>query len=382
MIQNYFNRFEKMITPREHNQSSLIKSLNKKNNKSNKNSRFVTTTILGGITDPEEIKTYYTEERKNNMFLRLENSENIKKIKEQQQEILRLTEENMKNKFEIEQNRDYILKMEKMISKLKDDLYNKNKILFDKKNNNSFSTTKLLGISTITNNINVEGNNEINSENFNKLKKEIKDLRTFKNKIFEISKDYDNINQQIFVSLGKIQKLSEELNKYYYNKVNDDYLTINYDFEIDCHENVHKTIQEIFIYISKFLKNKQEEFNYLIQIKDIKVNEISKQKKQLEEKNIKLNEIIFEKDNKIANLENEKSILTEIKKEELDKKIREKKRQIRKHTKSFSEEQTGRNVKDQMIRAQKSLVRSIYKIEKGFKENKIKEELIEKMKKF
>ena len=35
-----------------------------------------------------------------------------------------------------------------------------------------------------------------------------------------------------------------------------------------------------------------------------------------------------------------------------------------------------------MIRAQKSLVRSIYKIEKGFKENKIKEELIEKMKKF
>ena len=173
-----------MITPREHNQSSLIKSLNKKNNKSNKNSRFVTTTILGGITDPEEIKTYYTEERKNNMFLRLENSENIKKIKEQQQEILRLTEENMKNKFEIEQNRDYILKMEKMISKLKENLYNKNKILFDKKNNNSFSTTKLLGISTITNNINVEGNNEINSENFNKLKKEIKDLRTFKNKIF------------------------------------------------------------------------------------------------------------------------------------------------------------------------------------------------------
>ncbi len=35
-----------------------------------------------------------------------------------------------------------------------------------------------------------------------------------------------------------------------------------------------------------------------------------------------------------------------------------------------------------MIRAQKSLVRCIYKIEKGFKnDNKLKEELIEKMKK-
>ena len=381
MIQNYFNHYEKMISPREYNQATLIKNLNKKKNQSNKNSRYVTSTILGGITDPDEIKTYYTEERKNNMFLRLENSENIKKIKEQQQEILKLTEENIKNKFELEQNRDYILKMEKMISKLKDELYQKNKIIFDKKNN-SFSTTKLLGISTITS-PNSNNNEEITSEHYKKLKNEIKELRTFKNKIFQISKIYDNINQEIFAALGKIQKLSEELNKSYYNKVNDDYLTINYDFEINCHENIHKTIQEIFNYISKFLKNKQDEFNYLIQTKDIKLDEITKQKKNLEERIIKLNESIFEKDNKITNLENEKSILTEIKKEELEKKLKEKKKQIRKHTKSFSEQQTGRNVKEQMLRAQKSLVRSMYKIEKGFsKDPKLKDELIEKMKKY
>ena len=381
MIQNYFNHYEKMISPREYNQATLIKNLNKKKNQSNKNSKYVTSTILGGITDPDEIKTYYTEERKNNMFLRLENSENIKKIKEQQQEILKLTEENIKNKFELEQNRDYILKMEKMISKLKEDLYQKNKIIFDKKNN-SFSTTKLLGISTITS-PNSNNNEEITSEHYKKLKNEIKELRIFKNKIFQISKIYDNINQEIFAALGKIQKLSEELNKSYYNKVNDDYLTINYDFEINCHENIHKTIQEIFNYISKFLKNKQDEFNYLIQTKDIKLDEITKQKKNLEERIIKLNESIFEKDNKITNLENEKSILTEIKKEELEKKIREKKKQIRRHTKSFSEQQTGRNVKEQMLRAQKSLVRSMYKIEKGFsKDPKLKDELIEKMKKY
>ena len=381
MIQNYFNHYDKMISPREYNQSTLIKNLNKKKNQSNKNSKYATSTILGGITDPDEIKTYYTEERKNNMFLRLENSENIKKIKEQQQEILKLTEENIKNKFELEQNRDYILKMEKMISKLKDELYQKNKIIFDKKNN-SFSTTKLLGISTITS-PNSNNNEEITSEHYKKLKNEIKELRTFKNKIFQISKIYDNINQEIFAALGKIQKLSEELNKSYYNKVNDDYLTINYDFEINCHENIHKTIQEIFNYISKFLKNKQDEFNYLIQTKDIKLDEIMKQKKNLEEKIIKLNESLFEKDNKISNLENEKSILTEIKKEELEKKIREKKKQIRRHTKSFSEQQSGRNVKDQMVRAQKSLVRSMYKIEKGFvKDPKLKDEIIGKMKKY
>ena len=36
-----------------------------------------------------------------------------------------------------------------------------------------------------------------------------------------------------------------------------------------------------------------------------------------------------------------------------------------------------------MLRAQKSLVRSIYKIEKGFsKDPKLKDELIEKMKKY
>ena len=381
MIQHYFNHYDKMISPKEYNQSTLIKNLNKKKNQSNKNSKYVTSTILGGITDPDEIKTYYTEERKNNMFLRLENSENIKKIKEQQQEILKLTEENIKNKFELEQNRDYILKMEKMISKLKEDLYQKNKIIFDKKNN-SFSTTKLLGISTITS-PNSNNNEEITSEHYKKLKNEIKELRIFKNKIFQISKIYDNINQEIFAALGKIQKLSEELNKSYYNKVNDDYLTINYDFEINCHENIHQTIQEIFNYISKFLKNKQDEFNYLIQTKDIKLDEITKQKKNLEERIIKLNESIFEKDNKITNLENEKSILTEIKKEELEKKLKEKKKQIRKHTKSFSEQQTGRNVKEQMLRAQKSLVRSMYKIEKGFsKDPKLKDELIEKMKKY
>ncbi len=381
MIQNYFNHYDKMISPREYNQSTLIKNLNKKKNQSNKNSKYATSTILGGITDPDEIKTYYTEERKNNMFLRLENSENIKKIKEQQQEILKLTEENIKNKFELEQNRDYILKMEKMISKLKDELYQKNKIIFDKKNN-SFSTTKLLGISTITS-PNSNNNEEITSEHYKKLKNEIKELRTFKNKIFQISKIYDNINQEIFAALGKIQKLSEELNKSYYNKVNDDYLTINYDFEINCHENIHKTVQEIFNYISKFLKNKQDEYNYLIQTKDIKLDEVMKQKKNLEEKIIKLNESLFEKDNKISNLENEKSILTEIKKEELEKKIREKKKQIRRHTKSFSEQQSGRNVKDQMVRAQKSLVRSMYKIEKGFvKDPKLKDEIIGKMKKY
>ena len=381
MIQNYFNHYEKMISPREYNQATLIKNLNKKKNQSNKNSRYVTSTILGGITDPDEIKTYYTEERKNNMFLRLENSENIKKIKEQQQEILKLTEENIKFKFELEQNRDYILKMEKMISKLKDELYQKNKIIFDKKNN-SFSTTKLLGISTITS-PNSNNNEEITSEHYKKLKNEIKELRTFKNRIFQISKIYDDINKDIFAALGKIQKLSEELNKSYYNKVNDDYLTINYDFEISSHENIHKTIQEIFNYISKFLKNKQDEFNYLLQTKDIKLDEVTKQKKNLEERIVKLNESLFEKDNKISNLENEKSILTEIKKEELEKKLRDKKKQIRKHTKSFSEQQTGRNVKEQMIRAQKSLVRSMYKIEKGFvKDPKLKDELIEKMKKY
>ena len=315
------------------------------------------------------------------MFLRLENSENIKKIQEQQKEILKLTEENIKFKFELEQNRDYILKMEKMISKLKDELYQKNKIIFDKKNN-SFSTTKLLGISTITS-PNSNNNEEITSEHYKKLKNEIKELRTFKNKIFQISKIYDDINKDIFAALGKIQKLSEELNKSYYNKVNDDYLTINYDFEISSHENIHKTIQEIFNYISKFLKNKQDEFNYLLQTKDIKLDEVTKQKKNLEERIIKLNESLFEKDNKISNLENEKSILTEIKKEELEKKLRDKKKQIRKHTKSFSEQQTGRNVKEQMIRAQKSLVRSMYKIEKGFvKDPKLKDELIERMKKY
>ena len=68
MIQHYFNHYDKMISPKEYNQSTLIKNLNKKKNKSNKNSRYVTSTILGGITDPDEIKTYYNEERKNNMF--------------------------------------------------------------------------------------------------------------------------------------------------------------------------------------------------------------------------------------------------------------------------------------------------------------------------
>ena len=38
------------------------------------------------------------------------------------------------------------------------------------------------------------------------------------------------------------------------------------------------------------------------------------------------------------------------KKEELEKKIRQKQKQMRKKNKSFSKEQTGRNVKDQMIR--------------------------------
>ena len=155
MIQNYFQAYDKMIYPNKYNSNQLLTKFNKKQQiKENNNNN-----LNNEITDSNELKQYFTEERKTNMFLRLENFQDQKKISELEKKILKLSEENLKYKIEFSNNANYIIKMEKMIQKLKIDNYNKYKIKFEKElNKNDFSLNIDNSLSNIT-----KDNNKINN---------------------------------------------------------------------------------------------------------------------------------------------------------------------------------------------------------------------------
>ena len=164
MIQNYFQAYDKMIYPNKYNPNQLLTKFNQKQQiKENNNNN-----LNNEIIDSNELKQYFTEERKTNMFLRLENFQDQKKISELEKKILKLSEENLKYKTELSNNANYIIKMEKMIQKLKIDNYNKYKIKFEKElNKNDFSLNIDNSLSNIT-----KDNNKINNEEYEKIKKE------------------------------------------------------------------------------------------------------------------------------------------------------------------------------------------------------------------
>ena len=146
MIQRYFQTYDKMIFPAKFDAQIEINR-----------------------DDQEKIddfKQCFSQERKNNMFLRLENFQEQKKICELQKEILVLSQENLRLKNEMSKNADYILKMEKMIQKLK--VYNKYKSKFENEINKNFGES----FSNIS--------NENKIDEYEKIKRENKSLKSLK----------------------------------------------------------------------------------------------------------------------------------------------------------------------------------------------------------
>ena len=204
------------------------------------------------------------EYKKKNNFLK-DKISNLKKkiiLLEDDNEFLKKQSENYK-KYEQESS-NYILSLEKEIFNLE------NEIKIIKMNNQ---------------------NNSIIENEMNLIKNENNDLKEFRKKIFQLSKNYSDINNKALELFKKLAILFNEL------KVDDEKMIKNYGFV-----NIHTSLEGLINIIIRDNKLKQDEFNLLIKEKDNEIEKIKLQLINMEKSNELLKSQIKKKENIIKDL--------------------------------------------------------------------------------
>lgn len=123
-------------------------------------------------------------------------------------------------------------------------------------------------------------NEDLQNSLYNKQVKYLNDLTTennklkqFQNKVYSYSKKYDEINENILQILrvidDTIQMLDDTKKNYNFN--------YKYNSIVSCQQNLKDVINEM----TKFLANKQDEFNYLLNVKDEEIAKINQEKSEL-----------------------------------------------------------------------------------------------------
>jgi len=98
-------------------------------------------------------------------------------------------------------------------------------------------------------------------DEFIKLKKENEELKSFKQKVYELSMKYDEINNDILLYLKNIEKIVESYQSYSEDKINSlDKITDNFN-------SIAKNL-------TNYLNTKQDEYNTLIMEKEKEINEL------------------------------------------------------------------------------------------------------------
>lgn len=370
MLENYFTKLEGLIKPNE-NLSPNLKNLKRKQNlKSEPGSP----TSNNGNSDI--YKGLYYEEKKTNMYLRYENSTLVEKINKTLKELEESKTDLIKLKFKNENDRDYILKLEGLIGRLKDKNYGKKKEEYEKKlreekNKRNVDATLRQEI------IEADDSEEVKS-----LKEEIGRLRKFKQKIIDQSKLNDELNEKFFGLLNQIRGFFNQLNKEYYNKMNDDEIKVDYAVEFNLHSKTTKVVENLYELIRDFLVQKQKENNILFEEREERIKKLEKEIQgfdsiiqQEKDKNFKL---LVEQEE----MKNELFILKDIKRDKLKKDLRKRKGSSFLQ-RTFTEVNSSKNMLEhQMIRAKKSVDRSLNKIDRVFEDNDpIKKKLMTAMKK-
>ena len=236
----------------------------------------------------------------------------------------------LQNKMEKEKENltKYLLKLEKMLqnqSQRQKMVNTNNSNISTISNNQNMSlnaTKKSVSIFNTSNiNINVTGNNPIitifdNSKNSKytilsreelqnfllKIYKENQKLKAFQSQVFELSKNYDDVNSNIEESLKKLQETIQNNHK---NNNNENKIEQNNNIE----QEILSQFQDFTNKINNILETKQIEYNLLLKGKDDELNIISEElinvSKELEERKsdrLKEQKIIFDLENEIKEL--------------------------------------------------------------------------------
>lgn len=314
MLDNYFSQYEQLIKPSKHTVRSITNGQPKSSRKSsNSLSRFDASSSkkisikpklpLNLINNDNDDFTCDNDAKsgelldykKMNMFLRQEVSSLKKKNKQLNIDITSLQKEVEEYKVREKKNCDYILMLEKVVDQLK--AKSKKKQSFQKITNITTHNTN--------NTVNIIQNNNVNKDELIvTLQKENAKLKQFKNEIFNLSTQANDINTNAVIIMKQILNHFNEINSFY-AEINRKGVDIDIDTEQTFYANIKVSTEQLIQLVIKDNKLKSEEYKLLLQDKD---EEISKGNMMLKEREDLINELkeqIEDKDNKIIQLQNE-----------------------------------------------------------------------------
>ena len=144
---------------------------------------------------------------------------------------------------------------------------------------------QLIGKSYNSKQLNNNYNNNI-QEDIIKLKKENQELKTFKQKVYEFSMKYDEINENILNCVKSLDSIIKILNNNSFSQ--------NYEINIGDIQKTSNCFKEILDYLINFITVKQDEYNSLL--KQERLDNL-KLKKEIEKLNNINNNIAFSNKN-------------------------------------------------------------------------------------
>ena len=113
----------------------------------------------------------------------------------------------------------------------------------------------------------------------NEIIKENVELKKFKENVYNISKQYDEINENIIVSLNEIDRL--------FQKLNDKNFDMNLDLQIKTLTGIKTNFEGAITNLIDTMKLKQEEYNLLLEEKEKEVKKVLAENDVLKKKYIK-----------------------------------------------------------------------------------------------
>ena len=121
----------------------------------------------------------------------------------------------------------------------------------------------------------------------NELIKENTELKIFKESVFSLSKQYDEINENIIVALSEINRLFQKLNEKKFN--------MGIELKLKTLNNIQNNFENVIQNLLNTMKVKQDEYNLLLNEKENDVQKIIQQNVLMKKKHLQSEREFFEK---------------------------------------------------------------------------------------
>lgn len=214
----------------------------------------------------EDIKDLYFAERKKNLLVRKDNSDLKKEIERLKASVEEKDLIILKQKKETQKDTGYLIELEKLLSAYKAKQF---KIIMQ----NEYSTKQV----------------EENKTEVKALSEDNERLKQFQLGMYEISKQYDAINQNIFELLKYIEELFFNLNQCY-KEIKNDSLEPLINSKYNTIAEVKNSFDKIISSVMQTMKMKQDEYNYLVTVKEEEISLLMGEIENLNKENALLKE--------------------------------------------------------------------------------------------